>query len=187
MDEGSIQEYLNRVFQMDPLEEAEEILEFRARFLGLPPPPDPPPIWWDQGYDALKFERFEIMDEIEEIRIQFWELDPKEVEERLGKLSPKYFPDLQASLEKLLLLAQHRSDLVDLFDSCQLDSFYREHIQQILCSQRAEGLKSKEKVSLRQTSAPTGHKKLLSRFIRSLKRDLNPLYNLEHQWFNTLL
>lgn len=175
--------YVARALQQNPLEDSALIIRRRNRLLGLEkkgkapaekaPAADP------------RILRQSLLEQIDSIRGDFWTTPLPELKASLRKLSAKEFPDIQAVVDRLSLVANHRDRIPPLTSRKGFHGGFFKVFKEVLVAAPRDSAIAKERMLAQFGKYKV--RKRGSKMIRLIERELPALYQLESQWMKSLV
>ncbi len=178
MTERNATAYLQRVLRLNPLFEAEKVIAERKRFLGIV----------DLGEAAAAENqelRTKVSRKINQIRGAFWTGGAERLQRQLSSLPVDKFPDLKATVERLLRVLDIRPEFPQLLD-------HPSTVKGIFSAFKDAATASrKEAARIRQATLPkvnsSNRRRRAYKMARRVKRQFPELYELDRQWWDHLL
>ncbi|MBW3540607.1 MAG: FUSC family protein [Planctomycetes bacterium] len=171
--------YLARVLGMNPLREAEAIVERRNRFLGLAGPGDGS----GEGAEVMQ-RRDEARRAIESLRETFWSSELETLKQRLDGLELAVFPELQAAAERLRTVLAHRPAFPRLPAHPASDAELFDALKQLVVLPPREAAPLRERL-LRMTASPRRRKRF-QKMVKMIRREFPEIHALECDWFDEI-
>lgn len=180
--------YLSKILKINPVYDAEGIIQLRSHALGLQKlskrsetaATDSAPSPADQ--ENL---RNIAAGKLENIRGRCWQAAPETLLKELGSLPIEQFPDLQLARDRLVAVAQHRSQLPALTSHKHFDGEFFSVLKQVLAGSPRETNVLREQVLASFRSGKL--RKRGRRMIKLLKKQMPELYSIEADWLDSLL
>ena len=176
-------QYLVQVLQRNPLEESDRIIRGRNRLLGLQTATvKPTRLGADLDHSRKLRER--ALKQVEQLRQAIWTAPLENLRSGLGSIRAQQFPDIQATVERLSTVVNHRSELPSLTVHPEFDPDLFNAFKQVLASSPREVaiLKERQIVAFGNSKRRRRGKKM----INLLKKELPALYALEAAWLESL-
>jgi hypothetical protein len=175
-------EYLKQVLTLNPLAEAETILDHRHRLLGTATRQPP-----TRAADGVKSsEQREIaLRVIDDVRAKFWSLPLESLRSQLDAVDFRPFPELKMAADRLRLVATFRPDFPRLAQHpkthLSLFGFFKNAI--VLPPREAGAYKERCLQNLSNSDAL----KICKKMVRTMQKDFPDLYQLEPDWLGQIL
>jgi hypothetical protein len=109
-DNDKLLQYVERALRQNPLQESAAIIRRRNRLLGLGAAVAPAASGRQSSIDSGA-QRQTLLKQIETIRTGFWTMELGTLRESLARLDAKEFPDVDAVVRRLSLVAKHRDQI----------------------------------------------------------------------------
>lgn len=178
-------EYLKRLLDLNPLEQTQMIIATRRQFLHNQS---------ESPQAAVQSDEPEmkngLLNQIEQIRTQFWSLDKAELEQQLQTIDVSEFPELAVAVARMKRVASHRQSFERLKQHpfC-FPEFYQQFTTLVLApSRRAGELRAQYLEEMRHpvhANAPT--LKSYQRITQTIGLEYPELKALERFWFNQII
>lgn len=174
-------DYLVRMLQLNPAAASDQIIAIRSRALRLAPR--------DQAAGAnarsSAARRASVLRRLEQIRTQCWTASPADLLAQLAALPVDDLPDLSQAVRRLQVLVHNRPLLPQLATHRDFDGDLFSSLKKVLAGSSRETSVVREQTVSRFRSAHL--RKRGRRMIKLLKRQAPALYELESNWFESLL
>ncbi len=174
-------DYLVQLLQMNPVHEGAEIIAARNEALGLKKQATARPA---APADAQKADRRKLLDQLEELRRQFWTMPLDALNQQLNRLDGQGFADLEAAVARLRVVAVHRANFPPLAQQVDFDGELFSSLKEILTRSPRDTAVLREQVL--STFRNRAHRKRGRKMIKLLQRELPAIYGIEADWFDTL-
>lgn len=172
--------YLARALQFNPVQEANELLSLRRRFLGLTAarPTE------SADADQLRAQRERVVSQLDDLRENFWTMTPDALQTAFAAMKSEPFPDLQLAVDRLKTLAVCRPKLAELSTRKAFDRELFASLKRVLVlpPRAAEGVREKAIKSLDSQLRVTRARRMAA----LLKQELPDIYALESVWLQRL-
>ncbi len=173
--------YLKRVLQLNPLIDAEEIIELRRKHLF------PQETRLTKNTASVKRDSeaaARAQESIDEIRQRFWALPLNEIRTQLSNLDLTAFPELKITVDRLKYVAALRGEFPKLaehkYNYPALFGFFKNVV--VMSPQNAGLYKESTLRQLQQSGDP----KRIRRMIKMMMKSMPDLYRLESDWFDNI-
>lgn len=176
-------QYLRDMLALNPLRQAEEIIQQRTRTWLVPAAAgDSNPA--ERSVGDLEEARRKGAAQIAEIRQNFWQTELNTLHRQLKGLKVEQFPDLRHAASRLWIVAKHRDVFPRLAADPDFDGpFFRSFREVLVCSPR-EATELRERV--RATLQTTVRVKRVRRMLRLLRESVPEVWTLEETWLESL-
>jgi hypothetical protein len=178
MTQTDSKEYAQAMLRLNPYNSAQQIVEQRARYLGLENKASPKP-----GRDAGLPRRRQIAAAaLAEIRSDFWISPVPQIQSRLAAMKLEGMPDLAALATRMARAAEVRPEFERLDAERKINKQFVDALRQIVVlPPAAAGLKKHQ-----QEHEPRRWRKGLSakKTVRFINRNYPQIYQLEREWFD---
>lgn len=176
-------QYVEQALRTNPLEQSAAIIRRRSRLLGLETPAVPQPA--AKAAVDPGVQRQTLMKRIESIRAGFWTMPLGALRESIAKLDAADFPDVEAVVRRLTVVAKHRDQIPRILGNKAFDADFFRVFKDVLIDAPRDSAIAKEQVLV-----AFGERKLRRRgtkMIKLIERELPYLYELESQWLKSLV
>jgi hypothetical protein len=176
-------QYVERALALNPLDDSAAIIRRRSRLLGLEAPPPtkaPTARVSDPGRDRQR-----LLERLEAIRATFWTAPLAQLRASLEQLDASEFPDIQAVVRRLGVVAKHRDQFPRLVGHKWFDAHFLGVFKEVLIAAPREAAVAREKALAAFGAAKV--RKSGSKMIRLIERELPYLFELESAWLQSLL
>ncbi len=170
--------YAQAMLRLNPYNSAQQIVEQRARYLGLENQASTKP-----GADAeLPRRRQTAEAALAEIRSDFWLSPLPQIQSRLAALKLEGMPDLAASATRIARAAEVRPEFERLYAEHKIDKQFVDALRQILVlpPTAAGQRKDQQEEELSRWRKRRSAKKT----VRLINRNYPQIYQLDREWFN---
>jgi|GEM_PF-2949461 len=183
--DSNAREYVCRLLQLNPLEQAEEVLAHRQNFLE---PGSASRLYLDERELNFNERKQQLKSEMQALRNNFWQFDDRLLQKQLNALEVDEFPNLGFALNRLKKVAALRDSFQRLkhHPAC-FEAFYDQFCQLVIAPpEEADALRtvSSEPLSVDELdfeiSAPEDYRRASA----MIKEDFPELYELEKYWLN---
>lgn len=175
-------EYLKQVLTLNPLAEAETILDRRHRFLGIAVR-QPLTRTADEGKSSE--QRAIARRVIDEVRTKFWNMPLESLRSQLDAVDFRPFPELKMAADRLRLVATFRPDFPRLAQHpkthLSLFGFFKNAV--VLPPREAGAYKERCLQNLSASDAL----KVCQKMVRMMQKEFPDLYQLEPDWLGQVL
>jgi hypothetical protein len=172
--------YLARLLQMNPVQQADEIIRARNRALRR----DVGPAAASGDAAQVRDRRRKLLEQIEEIRSAFWTMPPAELAAALNRVDVSTAPDVEAAVARLRVVAQERAKLPALSEMAGFDGDFFSKLKHVLIDSPRDVSVLKEQIL---SSFRNGkHRRRLRQMVRLLEQEVPAIYALEADWFRAL-
>jgi hypothetical protein len=174
-------DYMVRVLQMNPVQQCDQIVDARSAIVGQGKKPGHAK---SQEAGEAKFERRNLLAELDSLRAGFWSLPPEVLETKLTQLSGRGYADLDAAVARLRVVATHRDEFPKLADKLGFDRYIVDSLKEILTkSPRDVALLKEHELAEFHTRS---QRKRGRKIVKLIKRELPAIYELEADWFDAI-
>lgn len=176
--------YVERALRQNPLQESAAIIRRRNRLLGLEAAVTSAASGGQSSVDA-GVQRQTLLKQIETIRASFWTMELGTLRESLARLDAKEFPDVDAVVRRLSLVAKHRDQIPRILGQKEFDPDFFKIFKDVLIAAPRDSAIVKERALV-----AFGERKLRkrgTRMIKLIERELPYFHQLESQWLKSLL
>lgn len=170
-----------RLLQMNPIHQGQEIILARSAALGFDKNAAaaiPTPV------AKTRAERRKALDDLESLRRQFWNMPLDELQQRLGTFDCQGFVDLEAAVNRLRVVTEHRGELPALSQKPGFDGEFFSALKEILIRSSRDTAVLREQVL--STFRNRSRRKSGQRMVKLVKAEAPAIYALEADWFDTL-
>jgi hypothetical protein len=178
MIQNESKRYIQAMLCLDPYHSARQIVDERARYLGLENQP-----FTNPGADAeLPRRRQTAEATLAEIRSDFWSSPVPEIQSRLAALKLEGMPDLAASAARILRAAEVRPEFERLHSERKINTRFISALRRILIlPPAAAGQKQEEQ---ERELSRWGTVRSARKTVRFIKKKYPRIYQLEREWFD---
>jgi hypothetical protein len=183
-DNDKLLQYVERALRQNPLQESAAIIRRRNRLLGLGAAVAPAASGRQSSIDSGA-QRQTLLKQIETIRTGFWTMELGTLRESLARLDAKEFPDVDAVVRRLSLVAKHRDQIPRILGQKDFDPDFFKIFKDVLIAAPRDSAIVKERALV-----AFGERKLRkrgTRMIKLIERELPYFHQLESQWLKSLL
>lgn len=175
--------YLTRMLQKNPAEESGSIIRARSRALGLAKKTKEQTTSVIDPSERQRQREF-LLERVAKIRQNIWNTKPEPLNQEFAKLNAENFPDIQATVNRLKTILNHRNQLPALSQHPDFDGDFFSVFKQVLSSPPREiaVLKEQVLVSFGKGKMRRRGKKM----IKLMKQELPEVYSLEATWLDSL-
>lgn len=174
-------QYVEQALRTNPLEESAAIIRRRSRLLGLEthaiaeakPPVDP------------AVQRQKLIKRIESLRAGFWSMDLGALRDSIANLDANDFPDVEAVVRRLAIVAKHRDQLPRILGNKAFDGDFFKVFKEVLIAAPRDSAIVKEQALVAFCTRKLRRRG--SKMIKLIERELPHLYELESQWLKSLI
>ncbi len=178
MTQTDSKKYAQALLRLNPYNSAQQIVERRARYLGLENQASTKP-----GADAgLPLRRQTAEAALAEIRSDFWISPLPQIQSRLAALKLEGMPDLAASATRLAQCAEVRPEFERLHAEHEVNKPFVDALRQILVLPPAAAGQRKDQQEHELCRWPK--RRSAKRTVRFINRNYPQIYQLEREWFN---
>jgi hypothetical protein len=178
MTQTDSKKYAQAMLLLNPYISAQQIVEQRARYLGLENQAST-----KRGTDAEVRRRRQTAEAaLSEIRLDFWISPLPQIKSRLAALKLEGMPDLAASATRMARTAEVRREFERLYAEQNINKQFVDALRQILVLPPAAAGQRKEQ----QEQELYRLRKLRSakNTVRFINKNYPQIYKLEHEWLN---
>ena len=167
--------YLSRALQLNPAEQADELVELRNSFLVIQPA-----VKKTQAVDSLMERRGKVAGKLAAIRKTFWKEDLDTLRKKLARLQVAEFPDLKQGARRLRIAADERHLFGQLVEKKGFNAHFFKAFRAILVSAPRESANVRDEVY----ALIRGPKRLATfkKMVKLIRRELPNCYALEEDW-----
>ena len=183
-DNDKLLQYVERALRQNPLQESAAIIRRRNRLLGLEKAVAPAAGGRQNSVDP-GVQRQTLLKQIETIRAGFWTMQLGTLRESLARLDAKEFPDVDAVVRRLTLVAKHRDQIPRILGQKDFDPDFFKIFKDVLIAAPRDLAIVKERALV-----AFGERKLRkrgTRMIKLIERELPYFHQLESQWLKSLM
>jgi len=174
-------DHMARLLQMNPIHQGEEIIRARIEALGLAKKAEgarPAPV------EEQRVDRRKMLDALESVRSQFWTLPIDALNAQLNALNGQGFVDLEAAINRLRVVAAHRTRFPALAEKPGFDGELFSSLKEVLIRSPRDTAVVREQVL--STFRNRSRRKQGRQMVALLKIEMPAVYDLEADWFNAL-
>jgi hypothetical protein len=182
-DNDKLLQYVERALRQNPLQESAAIIRRRNRLLGLETAVTPAAAR-GQGSVDPGVQRQTLLKQIETIRAGFWTMKLDTLRESLARLDAKEFPDVDAVVRRLSLVAKHRDQIPRILGQKDFDPDFFHVFKEVLIAAPRDSAIVKEKALV--AFGDRTLRKRGMRMIKLIERELPYFHQLESQWLKSL-
>ncbi|WP_428307815.1 hypothetical protein [Lacipirellula sp.] len=183
-DNDKLLQYVERALRQNPLQESAAIIRRRNRLLGLEAAVTPKASGGSGSVDPGA-QRQTLLKQIEKIRATFWTMKLDTLRESLAQLDAKEFPDVDAVVRRLTLVAKHRDQIPRILGQKDFDSDFFRVFKEVLIAAPRDSAIVKEKALVAFCERKL--RKRGTRMIKLIERELPYFHQLESQWLKSLM
>lgn len=179
--EASTRHYLSTVLQLEPSQNAAEILSYRRRYhRGLELVEQTPD---SRVADAPMPNREALREAVEKLRQAFWSAKPQSFAAQAEQLDLSAYPDLREARNRLLRVNQLRHEFVELIGTRGVDQEFVNRFRKIVVASTRDATVMKEMMlaSMRKSAHKSARKT-----IKIIRRRFRNLYELEVDWLESM-
>lgn len=168
--------YAEQMLQLDPERDAERIVNARITALevGAAAPTAEPDIL------AVRQNRQMAIDNLREVREQFWTLSQEELDARLRQLADSDAPDLQAAISRLQVVSRFRRQAFYELAENRVEESFANMLRDVFVASPRDSADLKE--AIRQAFRRPFWRRSRRRFLVRLREQVPKLYELEADW-----
>jgi hypothetical protein len=173
--------YLQRMLKLNPLNEADDAVRLRNRFLGIATST----VAADSSAEETLKLRESLLKRIDRIRDAFWTADSEALQRNLTSLNVSRHPDLRATVERLLRALEVRPQFPQLLDHRSTDANLFNVFKRAAIMPRKDAAELKQRLLAKVRTRD--QRRRVSRMAKRVKRSFPDLYELEPEWWDQLL
>ena len=174
--------YLSRMLKANPLEEAPAVLAMRRKALGIKSAAPETAVKREGTSERM---RDAVREQVRKIQETFWEAPIEPLKNQLTAINIKDFPELRPTLTRLRTLAACRPQFAALTQEKYVDMPLFRAFKTAVVLPAAEAGPVRERFF--QRIKDKNHLKAIKKMIRGIKKDHEILYQLERDWFESLM
>ncbi|MFT5525752.1 MAG: hypothetical protein ACI9G1_000812 [Pirellulaceae bacterium] len=170
-------QYARDMLAFNPAHDSERILRRRAQFFGTPPV--------NMNHEMDSFQRRQLAEqELEQIRIHFWQTSPAEMLNRLDDLIVDELPDIRAAADRLKQVTRLRTQIDQLAKHAKSRPMMLSALKRIvvLPPRHAGPFRKQILRSLTSSDNLADYKKMA----RTIRDEFPELYALESDWLTNV-
>ena len=175
-------EYLDTVLSMDPMHRSAEMVELRWNYCGFAPPKSPTAKSVD--VKSLREHRAAVENRLENVRVNFWTTDPKELSKILNKLDVSEFPELKSGVKRLKRILSQLNSIQSLSRHGETEINLYNTFRRIIMSPTKEAGKLKERY-LRQLAGSSSQQQV-RRMVKMMRTEFPDIFDIESDWFEQI-
>ena len=178
MTQTDPKKYAQAMLRLNPYNSAQQIVEQRARYLGLENQASTRP-----GADAeLPRRRQTAEAALAEIRSDFWISPLPQIQSRLAALKLEGMPDLAASATRMARAAEVRPEFERLYAERKINKPFVDALRQIVVLPPAAAGQTKDQQE--HELSRWRKRRSAKKTVRFINRNYPQIYQLEREWFN---
>jgi hypothetical protein len=178
MTQTDSKEYAQAMLRLNPYNSAQQIVEQRARYLGLENQASTKP-----GADAGLPRRRQIAEAaLAEIRSDFWISPLPQIQSRLAALKLEGMPDLAASATRMARVAEVRPEFERLYAERKINKQFVDALRQILVLRPAAAGQRKDQQE--DELCRWRERRSAKNTVRFIARNYPQIYQLEREWLD---
>jgi len=169
--------YLQKTLQMNPLYESDEIIERRTRATGQTKTKE-------TTEANSEDHRPKVLEQIAHVREVCWKEPVASLYQKIEAIDATPFPDLDAALKRLRVVADQRNNLSEISKHADFDTHFFTCLQRVLVASPRETSELRE-----QVFAAFSTQKLRRRGMKTIqliKKKVPEIYDLEADWLGAL-
>ena len=175
-------EYLDTVLSMDPMNQSSEMIELRWNYCGFAPPKSPKAKSVDA--ESLREHRAAVENRLENVRVNFWTTDPKELSKILNRLDVSEFPELKSGVTRLKRVLRQVTSIQSLSSHQETEiNLYNTFRRVIMTPTKGAG-KLKERY-LRQLAGSSSQRQV-RRMVEMMRTEFPEVFDIESDWFEQI-
>jgi len=173
--------YAEQVLQLDPERDAERIVNARITALevGAAAATAEPDIL------AIRQNRQTAIDNLREVREQFWALSHEELDARLKQLADSDAPDLQSAIGRLQVVSRYRRQAFYELAENRAEESFANMLRDVFVASPRDSVDLKE--AIRLAFRRPFWRRSRRRFLVRLRAEVRKLYELEADWIERAL
>ena len=175
-------EYLDDVLSMDPMLRSAEMIELRWNYCGFAPPKSPNSKSKDA--ESLREQRVAVENRLENVRVNFWTTDPKELAKILNKLNASEFPELKSGVTRLKRVLSQMSSIQSLSSHQETEINLYNTFRRIIMTPTKGAGKLKERY-LRQLAGSSSQQQV-RKMVKMMRIEFPEVFDIESDWFEQI-
>ena len=176
--------YVADLLALNPAEESSTIISRRNRVLRLSPQTSSEKVHYKTAASDPRVERQAFLEQIEAVRRDFWSAPLEQLQATLQEIDSKSFPDLQAAVNRLSVVANNRDQLPLLTEKNGYDAGFFRVFRDVLIASPRDSAIDREKMVAQCSKRKT--RKRAAKMIRLIQQEAPALYRLEADWLDSL-
>ena len=180
-------QYLLSVLRLNPLENADEIIQRREIAIGLQKPTRkaaPTPTQAPQSEIERRSSRERVKSRINNLRSKFWVLNPNQLRSQLDAIPLKNYPELRGTVDRLKLMTVYKAAFEQIGHFKNKSTNFWNTFKRIVIAtpQKAGQIKEEYIRSLGQQ----GDVKRVQATLKKIRSKFPEVYQLEAEWFDQI-